>query len=114
MDYKTALEIVEADLAKIGHKVNPEGLTAMRDNADEFGFTSPGVRAAYYVVMDGFRKLLAPRLDAQTQGWVDGRRRVEPGEDIGYGPGMDGPDDTESLSNCDDYGTGEGRYHGRM
>lgn len=41
-------------------------------------------------------------------------RRVEPGEDIGYGPGMSAPDDTPSLENCDDAGTGEGRFHGRM
>lgn len=26
----------------------------------------------------------------------------------------DYPDDTPSLSNCDDWGTGEGRYHGRI
>ncbi|MBX4004307.1 hypothetical protein [Ralstonia pickettii] len=24
------------------------------------------------------------------------------------------PDDTPSVANCDDWGTGEGRYHGRM
>lgn len=28
--------------------------------------------------------------------------------------GLDTPDDTPSLANCDDWGTGEGRYHGRM
>lgn len=24
------------------------------------------------------------------------------------------PDETESVAHCDDYGTGEGRFHGRM
>lgn len=41
-------------------------------------------------------------------------RNVGPGEDIGYGPGMSAPDDTPSLDNCDDAGTGEGRFHGRF
>jgi hypothetical protein len=30
------------------------------------------------------------------------------------GQGLDTPDDTPSLANCDDWGTGEGRYHGRI
>lgn len=31
-----------------------------------------------------------------------------------WGPDYDEPQELESISNCDDYGTGEGRYHGRM
>lgn len=50
----------------------------------------------------------------QSQFDFSGSQQVGPGEDIGYGPGMSAPDDTPSLDNCDDAGTGEGRFHGRM
>lgn len=49
-------------------------------------------------------------IEAELADEVLGQQREE---ERAYGPD-DTPDDTPSLANCDDAGTGEGRFHGRM
>jgi hypothetical protein len=39
---------------------------------------------------------------------------IEYGELQDSDPERDTPEDTPSLENCDDWGTGEGKYHGRI
>lgn len=57
-DYGKAIEVLNVEMQRLGYeRICPEGLIALKEEADEDGWVSNTIRAAYYVTMDGFRKL---------------------------------------------------------
>lgn len=51
---------------------------------------------------------------AGTPGWLGYRAGQDSAHKRARQVPRDDVDDTPSIAHCDDYGTGEGRYHGRI